>query len=880
MGNWEPHLVVAVDYTEDERGLHTHLRLKNLDGQSQSITVDGCQPRFWSEKDPSTIPNLPSDIRWKLSDLTSITGKELYEIRTELYTDIAEWRDFFYPHYSADVPWRSLVRWLYGWTAVIDVDTSAKSFRPIHIRPSETDASEFQLDVLWFDIETADSLDVDNAPERVVSIAFVDSVTGIHEIGTTAPTSERMVAKFLSSQEALESVVEHTAPIPPLDRDKIKVVNFDHADEDTREAALLWWFKQRVEELDRDLLGGQFIKGYDVPYLRNRCRTMRSEMNSRHRGKVPVHHTYPDLSKALRRPLFDSKIAYAEQVQGAAATTGSGSLAWMAGTVLGYGKVPRTRITDLMVRDPMMLAVYNAWDNVVVERCMDKLKLVDFYLTKTAYHNSTLYNSHSNMMLVEDMMGHLLMDRKIVMPSLDLVRDNLTGSIEQGGHVMDAPVGVYENAMELDNSMEYPACIITGNFSPDTIVNPADYSGEYPFPVCITAANRVYRLDREGIMPSVLRHLATERKRTQTEMKAAYQNGDKELGDVLNRKQRVMKENMNSWYGVLGSGATEKTRNRPFRLANPAIGSDITETARLHNQWNKERIEASSLWFTTDGVLPMSDPDIMGDGIELRFVVIGQDTDSCKAAIVNHDEAEAKVRKFTEDDVRSIGTILCRDLNDSYDDFSKQTLNVDKNEFFLVKPDAFYRRFFSWGVKKRYAYLTFDGDFGFRGVEIRRSSVPTVVKEGQKRLFDIVLNGGSRKEINAELRAIREELLDSDVTPSIHFGQPMGVKKSGTHAHKAAMWSNEHLDTTFDIGDKPVLYLGSTSSKILPPNRKVAIPWGEKPEDFGIDVDRLASFEKHFVDSTSWIGILNALGTSWDSAITGTSQASLDEWFV
>ena len=32
------------------------------------------------------------------------------------------------------------------------------------------------------------------------------------------------------------------------------------------------------------------------------------------------------------------------------------------------------------------------------------------------------------------------------------------------------------------------------------------------------------------------------------------------------------------------------------------------------------------------------------------------------------------------------------------------------------------------------------------------------------------------------------------------FGQPMGMKKEGTQAHKAAgMWSNKNLDTSFSL---------------------------------------------------------------------------------
>ena len=265
----QPFLIVDVKYEEigDSR-LITILHVKDLDGESHQVKVEGCIPRFWTEKDPASIPNLPSFVVGSsASKMTTIDGKPLYEVRVQQPSQIYEIRDFFYPHYSADVSWRSLVRWIYGWEAVVEInkDNLNRTLRPREIKSSDVDSSRFELNVLWFDIETADSLDTKDAPERVVSIAIMDSVTGIHEIGTTSPTSQRQVQRFLSSQEALESVVEHTKPIPPVEMNKVKVQNFDHSDPDTNEAALLWWFKQRVEELNRDLLGGQNIISYDIP---------------------------------------------------------------------------------------------------------------------------------------------------------------------------------------------------------------------------------------------------------------------------------------------------------------------------------------------------------------------------------------------------------------------------------------------------------------------------------------------------------------------------------------------------------------------------------------------------------------------------------------
>ena len=70
--------------------------------------------------------------------------------------------------------------------------------------------------------------------------------------------------RFLQSQKALESVVEHTEPIPGVEGD-VHVQNFDHVDPDTNEAALMWWFKQRIEEINPDVIAGQNIKDYDNP---------------------------------------------------------------------------------------------------------------------------------------------------------------------------------------------------------------------------------------------------------------------------------------------------------------------------------------------------------------------------------------------------------------------------------------------------------------------------------------------------------------------------------------------------------------------------------------------------------------------------------------
>lgn len=886
----QPFLIVAIDYIENPE-LLVRLRVKSLTGESQILTVKNVIPRFWTEKNPTKM-RLPKGLTVHDTDYKSIEGHHLWEIRSDKPSTIRENRDLFHPSYCADVPFANLVRWLYDWSAVIEVNTAALesplSIRPVHIKPSDRDAADFKLNALYFDIETADSLDTELTPERVVSIAIYDEATDTHEVATIRHTSQRQVKRFLASQEALHSVVEHDQPIPPLDAERIKVFNIEGSDDDEREAGLLWWFKHRIDHYDPDAIAGQNIMDYDIPYLRNRCRNQRKAIDRAYMGSPPVWATYPRLFERRRGLLvpFDTKKVYAEQVQGAAATTGAASLGWMGQSTLGYGKVPRTSIKEMMVNDPMMLCVYNIWDNVVAARCMNTLDLLSFYQAKVAFHNSTLHHSHSNMMLIEDMMGHLLKEKRVVMPSLATIRERMpTGGIAQGGFVMDAPSGVWRNALELDNSMEYPSVIITCNADPATKVREEDYPDGFPFKVARTPAGRIYRQDIEGLMPSFLRTLATERDALRAAMADAYEAGDEDLANKLNMKQRVMKENMNSWYGVLGSGQTEKTRSRPFRLTDPEIGSDITEVARMHNDWNKHFIQRNTVWFHQDGVFP--EPLIDGNidrlashgWMELRFKVLYQDTDSCKMAIENHDEAEAAIRPFTDADIFSIGNILTIGLNESFHQFVQETLGVERNEFFKVKPDAYYSRYFQWGVKKRYAYLDFDGKQGFRGVEMRRSSSPQIVKDAQRRIFDAILNGCDRTELNSLIRDIEADILDESKTSAVDFGQPMGIKKEGTQAHRAAMWSNKYMKTSFDLGDKPMLFIASSTPNGLPSNRIVAVEWGDDPSATGVIIDRKASIKKFFNDSNSFTQILGALGTSWEKAQAGMSQASMGDWF-
>jgi len=472
------------------------------------------------------------------------------------------------------------------------------------------------------------------------------------------------------------------------------------------------------------------------------------------------------------------------------------------------------------------------------------------------------------MMMIERLLMFRLWKTNEILPSITWVKANLlTAGVEQGGFVADAAVGVFDKMFELDNSQEYPSAIITANMDVKTQVkNPERYNGEFPWPVAILPSGRVYRQDIKGIMPTILREMSKRRDELKRRMKA-LRGKNPEMARALNFQQRVMKENMNSWYGLTGSGATAKTAKRPFRLANSGIGSDTTAIAREHQWWNKAKIEATPLMV-----------NINGKDVEVKVDVIYQDTDSCKCRIVNLEELELEVGEVGEYGVEAIGLTFAKYLNSTYDAFVQEKLGLPGNVYFDIKFEDAYKRYFQWGAKKRYVYLTYDGEVHYKGVEIRRSNAPKVQQETLRIILEGVMYGTDLSDINTQVQNGLEEWKSK---PTM-WGKPVGYKSDNptTFQGKAVAYSNLHLGTEFVVGDKPIFYyVKGVVGKPSPRNKVVALPPFTLPSEYKVVVDFDTCIKKYLHDSTSLKGILNAIGTSWDNLMSGVQRGSFDDFF-
>ncbi len=148
----------------------------------------------------------------------------------------------------------------------------------------------------------------------------------------------------------------------------------------------------------------------------------------------------------------------------------------------------------------------------------------------------------------------LCMYQKIVVES-SLYHKNQV-SHYQGAFVFDPIPGVYDNIIPFDFSSLYPTTIIAYNIDYSTLVLDPNISDEkcHIIEWFEEENQQQYRFrflkEPKGIIPTLLEHLLSQRKKTRTEMKTLEKHSL--LYTVLDKRQLAYKVSANSAYGFMG----------------------------------------------------------------------------------------------------------------------------------------------------------------------------------------------------------------------------------------------------------------------------------------------------------------------------------------
>ena len=502
---------------------------------------------------------------------------------------------------------------------------------------------------------------------------------------------------------------------------------------------------------------------------------------------------------------------------------------------LGETKVRYTgTLGDLWNTDPLKMIEYNFKD---VELCVGinrKNNIVEFFQEVARYVGCPL-DKTLNSSNVIDIFILRRAHGKFVLPS----KSNQAGEEFQGATVFSPSKGVCENVIVLDLKSLYPMAMMTLNASQET--KSAD--GE------IHAPNGIrFKRSPDGLTRSIIGELLTERD-TKKKLRNTFPYGSDEY-NLYDMQQNVIKVIMNSYYGVSGFSR--------FRLYDKQIGAAVTSVGRAIIQHTKNIITAHG------------------------YEVIYGDTDSCFV----------QLPKVSLEETMKIARDLERELNESYPVFSAETLGADQN-FFSIKFEKIYERFFQGGVKKRYAgHLTWkEGQevdkIDIAGFEMKRSDSSQITREVQENVLQMILTGDGKAEIKNYLPQIIKDYR-AGKTPLERAGIPGGINKNleeydHLDAHgRGAQYANRYLDLPRDFakGSKPkrIYIKRSLQPDRYPDTDVLCFEYPDQIPEGAFEIDWETMLEKTL--KAPLTRIFDALGWDWEEFDPkGAVKTTLDMFF-
>ncbi len=532
----------------------------------------------------------------------------------------------------------------------------------------------------------------------------------------------------------------------------------------TDEKSLLVDFCDYIKSTDPDIITGWNSTDFDLPYILGRMDVLGIPRDAL--SRLPSGNSGRVEIKG--RQLFDLLAGYKRMHLG---EQPSYRLDAIALEELGKQKIRFTgKVCDLWKDDPTNLIFYNYTD---VELCVGinaKDETVEFHRYVAHYAGCPLEKTTNSMPIIDMLVLREAKEHGFILPS-KTSSFNTQESFE--GATVIAPMrGVQENVAVLDAKSLYPMSMMTINASPET----KDPKGE------LRAPNGVrFKKEPDGLVRKIQAKFLRERDEMKRE-RNKYPFDSKEY-KLWNMKQDVVKICMNSYYGVSG--------NPMFRLNDRDVGAAITSVGRALLDHNRKLVERE------------------------EYKVVFGDTDSVGVKIPKSIGREGTM--FIAKELETL-------LNNSYPQFAKETLNADV-QYFSVKFEKLYERFFSGGKKKRYAgLLTWkEGVDAHKidivGFETKRSDSSKITRDTMKTLIEMVLEGKSYEEIHSTISDIIRKYRAGEYSLD-DIGIPGGIGKALEDYDiqdaqvRAAVYSNTYLGTNFGKGSKPKrLYIKNVTSK-------------------------------------------------------------------
>ena len=638
-----------------------------------------------------------------------------------------------------------------------------------------------------------------------------------------------------------------------------------------------------------DTITGWNTKFFDIPYLYNRFNKILGEDETRKLS--PWNNIYERKTVINGREMIEYKISgvssldYIELYKWYAPggkSQESYRLDNIAQVELGEGKISYDdydNLHSLYRLNYQLFIEYNIKDVELILKLEDKLKLLELAYT-LAYDTKTNYEDVFAQTRMWDALTYnrLLEDNIIVPPKQHKEKT----SAFEGAYVKEVQVGAHDWVASFDLNSLYPHLMMQYNISPETLIEPEDYTDEMRKVlsdgidvnrllnksvntseldgVTLTPNGQFFRIDIQGFLPKMMEEMYEDRKKFKKLMLQAKQEYENERDeskkyDIEKRIARydnlqlAKKVSLNSAYGALGS--------QYFRFYDLRMALGVTTAGQLSIRWIEAKINA---WMNK---ILESDKDY----------VIASDTDSIYLRMGD------LVNKFVKDKsdkqkVISVMDKICKDklepyIETSYEELAEYVHAYDQK--MQMKREGLSDKGI-WTAKKRYILNVYNNEgvqynepkMKVMGLEMIKSSTPSAIREKMKLAISLMVNG-TQDDIHNFITEFRKEF---KTLPVEEISFPRGLNglnnysdaatlyKKGTPIHvKGAILYNHNLKQKNLTKKYPLIQEGEkvkfTYLKMPNPFKDTVISYPSRlPKEFELQeyIDYDMQFDKAFLE--------------------------------
>jgi len=423
-------------------------------------------------------------------------------------------------------------------------------------------------------------------------------------------------------------------------------------------------------------------------------------------------------------------------------------------------------LNELYENDIDKFVQYNLQDVKLVKKIDDKLNFIEIgrglaHLGHCPYEDVFMASRY-----LEGAILVYLKKKNIIAPNKPPRPKKFSNDKFVGAYVQDPQKGKHEWVYDLDITSMYPSCIMSLNISPETKLgkiegwNPEEFlnkknkktysvtRGENILgrftevelqnfldgkEIGVATNGVMYRSDKDGLLPALLRKWFDERVEYRKLSKKFYEDGDIAKSEYFDRRQYLQKVLLNSLYGVLGLPSFRFYDLDNAEAVTYTGQSLIKFTKKIANSfYNKELGDTKDhcIYIDTDSVFYSATPLV-----KKRFPELD----------INNIDKMSKAILQIADEVQLY-------LNNGYNYFAKKFCNLNKHRFDIKQEVIAKSGLFV--TKKRYG-LKIINDNGkkvdkmmVKGLDTVRSSFPTAMKEMLSKVLDDILMDVPKEQLD------------------------------------------------------------------------------------------------------------------------------------